>query len=52
MKDLFVNFIGAVVFSVIGFFYVKSRGKNKFAQQFIPTVPEAEPDEPPSEPEQ
>ena len=23
MKDLFVNFIGAVVFSIIGFFYVK-----------------------------
>ena len=38
MKDLFVNFIGAVVFSVIGFFYVKSRGKGKFAQKFIPTV--------------
>ena len=27
MKDLFVNFIGAVVFSIIGYFYVKSRGK-------------------------
>ena len=27
MKDLFVNFIGAVVFSIIGFFYVKQRGK-------------------------
>lgn len=36
MKDLFVNFIGAVVFSVIGYFYVKSRGKNKFADLFIP----------------
>ena len=31
MKDLFVNFIGAVVFSIIGFFYVKQRGKGKFA---------------------
>ena len=38
MKDLLVNFIGAVVFSVIGFFYVKSRGKGKFASQFIPKV--------------
>lgn len=38
MKDLIVNFIGAVVFSIIGFFYVKSRGKNKFASRFIPTV--------------
>ncbi len=38
MKDLFVNFIGAVVFSVIGFFYVKSRGKGKFAKRFIPVI--------------
>lgn len=38
MKDLFVNFIGAVVFSVIGFFYVK--GRARFARQFIPTVKE------------
>lgn len=26
MKDLFVNFIGATVFAVIGFFYAKSKG--------------------------
>lgn len=38
MKDLIVNFVGAVVFSIIGFFYVRSRGKNKFAKNFIPTV--------------
>ena len=38
MKDLFVNFIGAVVFSIIGFFYVKTRGKGKFARRFIPVV--------------
>lgn len=38
MKDLIVNFIGAVIFSIIGFFYVKSRGKGKFASQFIPKV--------------
>ena len=38
MKDMFVNFIGAVVFSVIGYFYVKNRGKGKFAAHFIPTV--------------
>lgn len=38
MKDLFVNFIGALVFSVIGFFYVKGRGKGKFAKRFIPTL--------------
>ncbi len=40
MKDLIVNFIGAIVFSVIGFFYVKSRGKGKFARRFIPTLKE------------
>ncbi len=40
MKDLFVNFIGAVVFSVIGFFYVKSRGRGKIASSFIPTLDE------------
>ena len=26
MEDLFVNFIGATVFSVIGYFYLKRRG--------------------------
>lgn len=38
MKDLFVNFIGAVVFSFIGFFYVKQEGKGKLASSFIPKV--------------
>lgn len=38
MEDLFVNFIGAVVFSVIGFFYVKRKGKGKIAKRFIPEV--------------
>ena len=38
MKDLAVNFIGAVVFSVIGYFYVKNRGKGKLAGSFIPKV--------------
>lgn len=36
MEDLFVNFIGAVVFSVVGYFYVKNRGKGRFAARFIP----------------
>ena len=36
MKDLFVNFIGAIVFSVIGFLYVKNRDKYKFTENFIP----------------
>ena len=39
MKDLFVNFVGAVIFSVIGYFYVKQEGKGKFASRFIPKVP-------------
>ena len=38
MKDLFVNFIGALVFSIIGFFYVKNRGKGRFARRFIPRL--------------
>ena len=43
MKDLFVNFIGAVVFSVIGFIYVKNRGKKKsIAALFIPTLKEGD----------
>ncbi|MDY4222402.1 MAG: hypothetical protein SOX71_07895 [Candidatus Faecousia sp.] len=42
MKDLFVNFIGAVVFSVIGFFYVKEKGKGKVAHRFIPQVERSE----------
>lgn len=36
MQDLIVNFFGAVIFSVIGFFYVKNRGKGKLAGRFIP----------------
>jgi hypothetical protein len=39
MKDLMVNFVGAVVFSIIGYFYVKHEGKGKFASKFIPQVP-------------
>lgn len=37
MKDLFVNFIGAVVFSVIGYFYAKGAGSRKTAaMRFVP----------------
>lgn len=38
MKDLQVNFIGAVAFSIIGYFYVKTRGKGKLAASLIPIV--------------
>ena len=33
MKDLFVNFIGAVVFSLSGFFFARSKGRRKSAAQ-------------------
>ena len=37
MEDLIVNFIGAVVFSVSGFLYVKNRGKkNSIISRFVP----------------
>lgn len=38
MNDLFVNFVGAFIFSIIGYFYVKSRGKGRFARKFIPRL--------------
>lgn len=46
MEDLFVNFIGAVTFSVIGYFYIKHRGKGKLAQAFIPTLSAQEEQDP------
>ncbi len=50
MKDMFVNFVGAVVFSFIGFIYVKQRGKGKLAGSFIPVV-NADADDSPNEKE-
>ena len=38
MKDLIVNFIGAVVFSIIGILYLKNRGRGKLAASLIPQV--------------
>lgn len=38
MKDLIVNFIGAVVFSIIGILYLRNRGKGKLAASLIPQV--------------
>lgn len=46
MEDLFVNLIGAVTFSVIGYFYIKHRGKGKLARAFIPTLSEQEEQDP------
>ena len=47
MEDLFVNFVGAVVFSTIGYFYIKHRGRGKLARAFIPTITEEEPEQTP-----
>ncbi len=44
MKDMLVNFVGALIFSVIGFFYVKSRGTGKFAKRFIPQMKDSDKD--------
>lgn len=38
MQDLFVNFIGAAAFSILGYFYFKTKGKRALAGKFIPTV--------------
>lgn len=40
MADLWVNFLGAVVFSIIGYFYIKykGKGKGKVAGRFIPQL--------------
>lgn len=40
MKDLMVNFIGAVVFSFVGILYLKQRGRGKLAASLIPQVEE------------
>lgn len=40
MEDLFVNFIGALVFSVAGYLYIKYRKKNPFIEGFIPVKKE------------
>ncbi|MGM9644150.1 MAG: hypothetical protein ACI3X1_03595 [Eubacteriales bacterium] len=43
MKDLIVNFVGAVVFSTIGYFYILGRNKGVFASKFIPQYHTDEP---------
>ena len=35
MMDLFVNFVGAAIFSTFGYFYIKHRGKDHFLKRFI-----------------
>ena len=38
MKDLFVNFVGAIIFSILGYLYIKNRDDYKFAERFIPRL--------------
>lgn len=38
MKDMLVNLIGAVIFSIIGYFYIIGRNKGVFAKKFIPQL--------------
>lgn len=44
MKDLIVNFLGAIVFSIIGLLYIKNRDEYKFAENFIPIIKDKEKD--------
>ena len=38
MEDLFVNFIGALTFSIFGFFYNKGKKSKKIVDDFVPQV--------------
>ena len=40
MKDLLVNFVGAIIFSLVGIVYLQKRGKGTLAASLIPTVGE------------
>ncbi len=40
MKDLLVNFFGAIIFSIIGMLYIQNRDNYRFAEKFIPTMKE------------
>lgn len=45
MKDLIVNFIGAIVFSILRLLYIKNKDEYKFAEQFIPVLKRREKEE-------
>ena len=38
MEDLFVNFVGAFLFSVLGYLNLKRRDGSKFVENFVPTL--------------
>ncbi len=43
MKDLIVDFIGALIFSVIGYFHLKKEGSHPLADALIPKVSRVQP---------
>lgn len=48
MEDLFVNFLGALIFSLIGYFSAKRQEKNRIVDNLVPRLPktrEAEPEQ-------
>lgn len=36
MHDLIVNFVGAAIFSIIGYFYVKNKDESSIVRKFVP----------------
>lgn len=44
MGDMIVNFLGATIFSIIGYFYVKSQGNNRIVNKFVPKRKEEDKD--------
>lgn len=44
MEDLIVNFIGAVVFCIFGFLYIKYRGRGSIVSKFVPRLKSKERD--------
>ncbi len=44
MSDLFVNFLGALVFSIFGYIYIKRRDRHSVIWQFVPTRKDADKD--------
>ena len=38
IKDLIVNFIGALIFSIFGFLYIKDRDEYQFIERFVPVM--------------
>ena len=43
MKNLMDFCIGTIVFSILGYFHIKHKGKSKIASRFIPTLNEKAP---------